>query len=146
MYGFSRLLPGVLLVAALAVRAPAAITVQATIDPQEVNVGDEATITYTVAGGSVEDFNLPAVDGLSVEGTSTSSRFVVNGFQVSQKLLAYLPRRAEPRRQHDYPRPSMYMTPAGGRSRMRRPSPCTSSAPALRRRSPRPPRPRLPAP
>ncbi len=68
----------------LAVPGRAAVTVQATIDPREVSIGDEATLTYSIAGGSVEDFQLPAVDGLSVEASSTSSRITLNGMQFSQ--------------------------------------------------------------
>ena len=79
------LLPGLLL-AILTARGLAAVTVHTTVDPQELNIGDEATITYTVQGGDVEDFQLPTIDGLTVEGSSSSERFVMNGFSVSQSI------------------------------------------------------------
>ena len=63
-----------------------AVTVQASIDPPEVNVGDEVTVTFTIKGGSVADIQLPPVDGLTMQGSSTSSQFVMNGFTVSQSI------------------------------------------------------------
>jgi hypothetical protein len=73
----------VLATAAWAMPGRAAVTVHASIDPPEVNVGDEATLTYTLSG-SVQDFQLPAVDGLNVEATSVSSQFMLNGMSFSQ--------------------------------------------------------------
>jgi len=63
-----------------------AVTVKSSIDPEQVNVGDEVTVTYTMSGGDVQDFEMPAIDGLSPEGTSTSSQFIMNGFSVSQSV------------------------------------------------------------
>jgi len=79
------LLAGVLVVT-LAPRALAAVTVKSSIDPEQVDVGDEVTVTYTMTGGDVQDFEMPAIDGLSPEGTSTSSQFIMNGFSVSQSV------------------------------------------------------------
>jgi hypothetical protein len=83
---FLRLLLVAGLTAALAPRALATVTVKSSIDPQQVDVGDEVSITYTVSGGDVQDFQIPAIDGLSQEGASTSSNFVMNGFSVSQSV------------------------------------------------------------
>jgi hypothetical protein len=79
-----RVLLFVLAAGAFALSGHAAVTVHASIDPQEVNIGDEATLTYTISSGAVEDFQLPPVDGLNVEGTSVSSQFMLNGMQFSQ--------------------------------------------------------------
>jgi hypothetical protein len=84
MRGPVHLLVFALVALGLAAPGRAAVTVQATIDPQEVNIGDEATLTYSVSGGSVEEFPLPAVDGLSVEQSSTSTQITMNGMQFSQ--------------------------------------------------------------
>jgi hypothetical protein len=75
-----------LLVFTIGGRALAAVTVQSRIDPPEASVGDEVTVTFTIQGGSVSDIQLPPVDGLAVQGSSTSSQFVMNGFQVSQSV------------------------------------------------------------
>jgi len=83
---FLRLLFSGLLLALLAVRGLAAVTIHTSVDPQELNIGDEATITYTVQGGNADDFQLPAVDGLTVEGSSSSASFVMNGFTVTQNF------------------------------------------------------------
>jgi hypothetical protein len=74
------------LVPVLGGRGLAAVTVQARIDPPEVNVGDEVTVTYTVQGGSVGEIQLPPVDGLTAQGSSMSSQFVMNGFTVTQSI------------------------------------------------------------
>jgi hypothetical protein len=79
------LLAGALLVA-LAPRGLAVVTVKSSIDPQQVDVGDEVSVTYTISGGDVEDFQLPAIDGLTAMGTSTSANFVMNGFSVTQNF------------------------------------------------------------
>jgi hypothetical protein len=78
------LLPGLLF--CLAGPLKAAVTVQASIDPPEVNVGDEVTVAFTIKGGSVADIQLPPVAGLTMQGSSTSSQFVMNGFTVSQSI------------------------------------------------------------
>jgi hypothetical protein len=83
---FLRLLLAVLLLAVPATVGLAAVTVHTSAEPQELNIGDEATITYTIQGGDVDDFQLPAIDGLTVEGQSTSASFVMNGFTVSQNI------------------------------------------------------------
>jgi hypothetical protein len=83
---FLRLLLPVLLLAALTARGLAAVTIHVSVDPQELSIGDEATITYDVQGGDVQDFRIPDIDGLNVEGSSTSARFVMNGFSVSQSV------------------------------------------------------------
>jgi hypothetical protein len=83
---FLRLFLSVLLLAAPATGGLAAVTVHTSSAPQELNVGDEATVTYSVQGGDVDDFQLPAIDGLTVEGQSTSASFVTNGFTVSQSI------------------------------------------------------------
>jgi hypothetical protein len=59
----------------------AAATLTQQIDPPEVNVGDEVTVTITVQNGSVGNVELPPVEGLQLqpETTSTSSFSFVNG-------------------------------------------------------------------
>jgi hypothetical protein len=83
---FLRLLFIGALLACMAPRAFAVVTVKSTIDPQQVNVGDEVSITYTVSGGDVQGFQMPAIDGLTQEETRTSSEFVMNGFSISQSV------------------------------------------------------------
>lgn len=82
---FRLLLPGLLL-AFLTTRGLAAATVSVHVDPQELGIGDEAAITYTVQGGGVEDFQPPPVDGLNVEGSSVSSRFMWTNGSISQSF------------------------------------------------------------
>jgi hypothetical protein len=79
------LLPFLLALALTAVTARA-VTIQSKIEPAEVNVGEEVTVTYTAQGGSIGDIQLPSVDGLTVEGTSSSSQFVMSGMSVSQTV------------------------------------------------------------
>jgi hypothetical protein len=74
------------LLAALAARGLGAVTIKSSIDPPQVDVGDEVSITYTATGGDVQDFQLPAIDGLTPEGASTSAQFVMNGFSVTQSF------------------------------------------------------------
>jgi hypothetical protein len=83
---FFRLLLPVLLLSFLTARGFATVTVHAGVNPQELSIGDEAAITYTIQGGNVEDFNLPAVDGLDVEEKREGSSFVFNGSSVSQSV------------------------------------------------------------
>jgi hypothetical protein len=82
----SRWLLPVVLLAAFAARGFGAVTVQASVTPQQVSIGDEVTVTYTISGGQVDDFQLPGIDGLTAEGSSTSARIVMNGFSVSQNF------------------------------------------------------------
>jgi hypothetical protein len=72
--------------AALAARGLGATTVKSSIQPPQVDVGDEVTVTYTVSGDDVQDFELPAIDGLTPEGASNSSQIVMNGFSVTQSF------------------------------------------------------------
>ena len=71
-----------LLLFALTLRGMGAVTFQASINPPEVNVGDEVTVTFTAKGGSVGQIQLPPVDGLSVQGYR--SRLVSDGFDLTQ--------------------------------------------------------------
>jgi uncharacterized protein (DUF58 family) len=81
-----RALAPFLLFAALALRGFGAVNVQSTLSPEQVNIGDEVSVTYTISNGQVEDFQLPPVDGVTVEGSSTSARIVMNGLSVSQNF------------------------------------------------------------
>jgi hypothetical protein len=81
-----RLFGPILLFAALLARGLAAPTVEASLSPEQVNIGDEVTVTYTVSNGQVDDFQLPGIDGVTMEGSSTSARIVMNGFSVSQNF------------------------------------------------------------
>ena len=59
---------------------PAAATLTQQIDPPEVNVGDQVVITLTVQNGSMDNLQLPPVDGLQVVGTRSATNItVVNG-------------------------------------------------------------------
>jgi hypothetical protein len=51
----------------------AAATLSQRIDPPQVNVGDQATVTITVQNGTMGDFHLPPVDGLQALPGMTST-------------------------------------------------------------------------
>jgi hypothetical protein len=81
---FCLLLPALLLAAAAA--GARAVTVESSVSPTQVTIGDEVSVTYTISNGQVEDFQMPGVDGLTMEGSSTSSRIVMNGLSFSQNF------------------------------------------------------------
>jgi len=81
-----RLFLPVMLFAALLARGLGAATVESSLSPEQVNIGDEVSVTYTVSNGQVDDFQLPGIDGVTMEGSSTSARIVMNGFSVSQNF------------------------------------------------------------
>jgi len=51
----------------------AAATLSQQIDPPEVTVGDEVTVTLTIQGGGASNIELPPVDGLQVVGNNSST-------------------------------------------------------------------------
>ncbi len=67
-----------LLVLAGTVHGLAAATLTQQIEPAEVNVGDEVTVTITIQNGGSPNVQLPPIDGLRVEGTSTSTQLMLN--------------------------------------------------------------------
>jgi len=85
-FSLPRLFWPLALLAALLASGRAAVTVESSLSPEQVNIGDEVTVTYTVSNGQVDDFQLPGIDGVTVEGSSTSARIVMNGFSVSQNF------------------------------------------------------------
>jgi hypothetical protein len=80
---------------ALPGRAAASLTQQ--ISPVDVNVGDEVTVSISVLNGGAANVTLPPVDGLQLEGTSTSTNITfTNGAltsAVSQNFVL-VPQRA----------------------------------------------------
>ncbi len=75
-----------LFLAVLATRGWGAVSVQSRLSPEQVNIGDEVSVTYTISNGQVDDFQLPAIDGVTVEGSSTSAQIVMSGLSVSQNF------------------------------------------------------------
>ena len=55
-----------------------AATLTQRLEPNDVNVGDEITVTITINNGGNADIQLPHVDGLQVTGTSTSTQLMFN--------------------------------------------------------------------
>jgi len=51
-------------------------TLSQQIDPPEANVGDDVTVTLTVQNGTIANVQLPTVDGLEVQGTSSSTNMI----------------------------------------------------------------------
>ncbi len=78
------------LVAAFALtRSACAATVTATLDPQEISVGDSAQLTVTVSGGQGQ-LNVPPVDGLDINGVSQSTQTEwINGAFSSTSSIIY---------------------------------------------------------
>ena len=65
----------------------AAATLSQQIDPPEANVGDEVTVTLTVQNGSLDNVQLPAVDGLQLQpGTSTSTNMIFTNGTLSSSV------------------------------------------------------------
>ncbi len=83
---FLRALAPLFLLALLATRGFGVVSVQSNVSPEQVSIGDEVSITYSISNGQVEDFQLPPIDGITVEGSSTSTQIVMNGFSVTQKV------------------------------------------------------------
>ena len=75
----------------------AAATLTQKIDPPEVNVGDQAIVTITVQNGSVDNLNLPQVDGLDVVGTQSATNITFSNGSLSRAMsinFAVAPSRA----------------------------------------------------
>jgi len=65
----------------------AAATLTQQIDPGEVNVGDNVTVTLTIQNGTFEEVQLPQVDGLQLlPGSSTSTNFSFNNGVTSSSM------------------------------------------------------------
>src|ERR1700742_621493 len=64
--------------------AQATLTQQ--IDPPEVNLGDQTTVSITIQNGSVTDLHLPPVDGLQVTGSGSSTSFTFYNGSVSRTV------------------------------------------------------------
>jgi hypothetical protein len=64
----------------------AAATLNQQIEPQEANVGDEVTITFTIQGGGATNIQLPPVSGLHVAGNSTSSNITFDNGVISSSI------------------------------------------------------------
>jgi hypothetical protein len=89
------LLLAMMIVAAMTSCFAATLTQQ--IEPAEVNVGDQVTVSITIQNGTVADLHLPPVDGLQVEGSGSSTNFTfVNGTITRSMTLnfAVVPSRA----------------------------------------------------
>ena len=56
----------------------AAATLTQQIDPQEINIGDDVAITFTVKGGNVSNLPFPAVDGLQSLGKTSATNITFN--------------------------------------------------------------------
>ena len=56
----------------------AVATLTQQVEPTEVNVGDEVTVTITIQNGNGPNVQLPAVDGLRMERTETSTQLMLN--------------------------------------------------------------------
>jgi hypothetical protein len=77
--------------------ATAAETLTQQIDPTIASVGDEVTVTITVQNGDGADIHLPQVDGLRLEGNTTSTQLLFNngGFSsASSQIFTLVPVRA----------------------------------------------------
>jgi len=86
-----------LLIAATLSASAAPATLAQQINPPEVGVGEEVTVTISVQNGSVGGFSLPAVDGLQVAGNMTSTNLnIVNGAVSSSvaQIFTLIPARA----------------------------------------------------
>jgi hypothetical protein len=101
--GSALILASLLIFSTTACFAAATLTQQ--IDPAEVNVGDEVTVTITVQNGSMGDVQLPRVDGLQLlPGTSTARKFtIINGSISSSMSESFL---LEPTRPGDFTIPA----------------------------------------
>ena len=100
---------GIILALALAWPAQAA-TVTATLDPQQIALGDSAQLTVTVSGGSSQP-DTPAVNGLDIRavGQSTQVEFV-NGAITANASVTY---QVTPQREGTFTIPAIH---AGGAS------------------------------
>jgi len=75
----------------------AAATLSQQIDPPEVNLGDQVTVTFTIQNGGSVNVQLPQVDGLQVIGNSNSTNITFNNGSFSSAItqaFALLPARA----------------------------------------------------
>src|SRR5581483_9874537 len=60
-----------------------AASYEATLDRNQIAVGDTATLSLTISGGNVtSEPAIPAVNGLTVQGTGTQSEVSINNFQI----------------------------------------------------------------
>jgi hypothetical protein len=67
-------------------RGAAAPSLSQQVDPQEANVGDEISLTFTIQNGSADSFDLPSVDGLQVTGSLASTNISLNNGAMSSAL------------------------------------------------------------
>ena len=87
----SRLLSGaipaaVLFLALGMVRAFAAASLSQQVNPQEANVGDEITLSFTIQNGSASSVDLPAVSGLQTTQTFSSTNITLENGAFSSAL------------------------------------------------------------
>ena len=65
----------------------AAATLTQQIDPPEVNVGDQVTVTITVQDGTMNDLQLPTVDGLQIlPGITSSTKLTFSSGNISSSI------------------------------------------------------------
>ena len=97
------------LVAVLALTSQArAATVTATLDPQQISVGDSAQLTVSVSGGSGQP-DMPSVDGLDIQAVGQSTQIeIVNGSMTANASVTY---QVTPQREGTFTIPAIH---AGG--------------------------------
>jgi oxygen tolerance protein BatD len=90
------LAPALLLALAFGpVRGAASLTQR--IEPTDVSVGDEVTVTISVLNGGGADVQLPRVDGLELQGTSTATQITFTNGALSSsvsQIFTLMPDRA----------------------------------------------------
>ncbi len=92
-----RLLAPFLLVALAFVPARGAATLTQQIQPTDVSVGDQVTVTISVLNGEGANVDLPRIDGLELAGTSTATNITfINGALSSSvsQIFTLVPDRA----------------------------------------------------
>jgi hypothetical protein len=93
------------------VRGEASLTQQ--IEPTDVSVGDEVTVTISVLNGGGADVQLPRVDGLELQGTSTATNITFTNGALSSsvsQIFTLMPDRAG-----DFTIPAFDVHASGGR-------------------------------
>jgi len=64
----------------------AAASVSQQISPAEINVGEQTIVTLNITNGSVNDIQLPAVDGLQVVGSQSSTNIIFSNGTLSRSM------------------------------------------------------------
>ena len=125
----------------------AAATLTQKIDPPEVNVGDEVTVTITVQNGTMDDLQLPPVDGLQIlPGVTSMTQMTFSSGTISSALTESV--RLVPSRAGDFTIPAFDLPLRGGGSIRTKPmklhvldsgsSPAANNAPSVPASAPPP--------